>query len=454
MPSSGEFHSERSENVTESQDAQHGSDARCGVTGLPNRKSLKLSLAAAVLSAGQSGSGPALIALRLHSLGRVERRLGPKARNEALCVLSDRVRELLKEGDLLGRTGPEDFLYLLKSAETMVSVERLVGRILEALRSPISIGGESIIVQGTVGVACYPEAGRDSEVLMRNSESALHIAQEQDAPYRFWCEGIGEEAEERRSLGRDLAEAIEHDQLELHFQPMVDAETGEVQGMEALARWLRPGHGWIPPLEFFAVAEECGVLESLEEWVLRRAASIHANWQRRGLSRGRLSINCVPSFLAQPSFADRVLSILDMQGLDGRSVEFEVDESSLGANATIRIESLEALRAHGMRVAIDDFRMVALRSEQLAAFPVDRLKMARDCVPNEEGKDDCDEVASRIIELGAELGLDVSGKGIEDAWQRDFLLSKGCRTMQGYLFARPMSPLEAAVLLRRGYIDL
>ncbi len=453
MPLDGEPLPDRRPDVSVSKDGGQGNTSVCPLTGLPDREALMLCLAAAVLAAGRSRAGPTLVSVRLRSLREIEARLGSEARDEAIRTLSDRLREFIRPGAFLARTGGEQFAILLEVAEDVLETENRLGRILEALHLPLEIGAESVSVQSWAGVARFPEGGRESVLLMLNSEAALLIAHEQNVPYRFWYDGLGESAQEKKSLETDLAEAIEHDQLELHFQPLVDAGTGEIQGMEALARWRRPGYGWVPPLEFFPVAQACGLLEALEEWVLRRAASIHSDWRRRGISRGRLSINCVPSFLARPSFAPMVLSILDLQGLDGHAVEFEVAENSLGAGSTVRIESLKSLRENGMRVAIDNFEWGHLSERQLAELPVDRLKIARECVARSAVQAGDGRTALSIIQVAKDLGLDVSAEGVETAAQRDFLVASGCRVMQGFFFARPMTPLDAAVLLRRGSID-
>ncbi|MFK7897847.1 MAG: putative bifunctional diguanylate cyclase/phosphodiesterase [Myxococcota bacterium] len=431
-----------------------GEDARCPVTGLPDRKAFGLGLAAAVLSAGRSSHGPVVMSLRVEGLLALENRLGRAARESALRMASGRIRENVRPSILVARNNTDEFAILIPDGESVVAIESRVSRILAALHEPMELGSERVALGSTIGVARFPEAGRESELLMNHADAALRVAQNQNASYRFWYEGLGASAQERQSLEKELREAIEHDQLELHFQPMVDTETGEIQGMESLARWRRPGYGWVPPLEFFAVAKDCGVLVELEEWIVRRAASVHANWRRRGISRGRVSINCVPSFLARPNFEKIVLSILDKQGLDGSAVEFEVEQSSLFPESAIRLESLESLRASGIHVTVDDFGASSFPESRLIALPVDRLKLAASCLPGPGSGPVQGPSIRQIAEMAAELKIEISAKGVEHASQRAFLREQGCPAMQGYLCGRPMTPLDAAVLLRRGYVDL
>ena len=412
--------------------------------------------------AGQRAATPALItikvlSLRVRSFGSQRSQIDAESRTQMIKTLTRRLRDLVRPSEYLALTGKDQFSILVQEPSSVVDVESRVLRILEVLHSSIDFGSDSMLARCSAGIALMPEEAGEPEALFRNSEAALRIADEQDASYRFWYDGLGVPFSEKRALERDLAEAIEADQLELHFQPLVDGETREILGMEALARWRRPGYGWIPPLAFFSVAKEAGLLEQLEEWVLRRAASIHSTWRKRGISRGRLSINCVPSFLARSSFAPMVLSNLALQDLDGEAVEFEVVEESFRPGASIQVESLISLRESGMRVAIDDFRWGHLDEQSLAELPVDRLKIAPTCLPG-AGDPSLSPVdgsaALSIIRVAQKLNLDVSAEGVETEAQRNFLLDHGCRVMQGFLFSKPVTPLDAAVLLRRGQIDI
>jgi EAL domain-containing protein (putative c-di-GMP-specific phosphodiesterase class I) len=287
------------------------------------------------------------------------------------------------------------------------------------------------------------------------AEQALHVAKATGrAQYRFFDEEINARAASRLSLEADLRRGIANGELRLHFQPKVNAASGSIVGAEALVRWQHPERGLVQPAEFIAAAEETGLIAPLTDWVLDSACRTLREWLDAGLPCVPLSVNLAASSLADTTLVSRLDALMQRFGLQASSLMLEMTETMLMSDAESGVALLDTLRARGYGLALDDFGTGYSSLSYLKRFPIDELKIDRSFIIDAArgGRDGA--VAAAIIALGAELGLRVLGEGVETPEQSAFLLRRGCKIQQGYLFSRPLTAQAMEQLFRAGPIKL
>jgi diguanylate cyclase (GGDEF)-like protein len=391
---------------------------RDGLTGLPNRALVEQRIAAT--------DAPATVALiDLDDFKRVNDSLGHATGDELLTIVGERLRNVVRRGDVVARLGADEFAVLALGLEDR---EAFVERLFGALAEPVALAGKRLNLRASVGVA---DRGAD---LLRNADLAMQAAK---AAGTNRCAVFSEEmhvaAMARLDRREQLERAIEGEELVLHFQPIVSLDGGDPVGFEALVRWQHPERGMLSPAEFIPLAEETGLIVPLGAWVLREACRVAATWS----GAPYLSVNVSSGQLEQPGFADEVEAVLAETGLAARRLVLEVTERSLVGAA--EAERLQALRRLGVRLAIDDFGTGYSSLDYLRRFPMDVLKIDRSFT--------CDAAAGdpllrAIVAMGHSLGLVLVPEGIEDAGQADALRELGCRLGQGFHYGRP-APADA-----------
>ncbi len=382
------------------------------LTGLPNRALVEQRVAAA-------GAPPTLALIDLDDFKRVNDSLGHAAGDQLLTVMGERLRNVVRGGDVVARLGGDTFAVLALGLEDRDAfVERLFG----ALAEPVALGGKRLQLRASVGVA---DTGAD---LLRNADLALNAAKAGSSRCAYFSEEMHVAAMARLDRREQLEQAIEREELVLHFQPIVSLDAGEPVGFEALVRWQHPERGLLSPAEFIPLAEETGLIVPLGAWVLRDACRQATAWP----GTPYLSVNISSGQLEQPGFADAVEAVLAETGLPADKLVLEVTERSLVGAA--EAERLQALRRLGVRLAIDDFGTGYSSLDYLRRFPMDVLKIDRSFT--------CDAAAGdpllrAIVAMGQSLGLVLVPEGIEDASQADALRELGCRLGQGFHYGRP-----------------
>jgi EAL domain-containing protein (putative c-di-GMP-specific phosphodiesterase class I) len=317
------------------------------------------------------------------------------------------------------------------------------------------VPSRELIVNASIGIAIFPSDGDDVETLLRNADTAMYKAKEEGKhAHRFYAPELNSEARSRLALENDLNRALERKEFILHFQPVVDGATGKILGAEALVRWRHAQRGLVPPSDFIPLAEETGLIQSLGEWVLRAACRQSQAWQRAGHPLLRMAVNASPRQFWHADLAAVVEAALDETGFPGDHLDLEITESCLLRDVDGIIDTLERIRALGVRISLDDFGTGYSSLSVLKRLPLDALKIDRsfvsDCIP--ETGDAM--IASAIIALGQSLNLGIVAEGVEETEQREFLLERNCRVMQGFFFSRPLESEDFAVLLEQGRIDL
>ena len=327
------------------------------------------------------------------------------------------------------------------------SIDRLAREILGAITQPICIDGNEFMPSTSIGIAIAPDDGADGGVLLRNADLALYRAKEAGrGTYAFFEESLNQRAQERRQLESDLRIGLEQGQFELHYQPLFDLEQNRISSFEALLRWKHPTRGLVSPTEFVPVAEDTGLIVPLGAWVIREACARAAQWPDRFVWRST-SRRC--SSTAGPS-TRRSFNALANSGLAPNRFEVEITESIFleGSEATLKL--LHSLRSLGIRVALDDFGTGYSSLSYLQSFPFDKLKIDRSFIQNLLTREGASAIVRAITELANALNIETTAEGVEETAQLMELRAHGCSSVQGFLFAEPMTAEDVERLFREG----
>jgi len=418
------------------------------LTELPNRLLFHDRLEQAVRQA--EGEVVAVLLLDLGDFRAINDSLGIGIGDRTLHVIGERLSAAAGPTATVARISGDEFGVLLPQLDSAEDTLAVAERLIEAGEAPLEIDGHTIPVRLRMGLSTYPDQARSANLLIEQADAAMYEAKDEGVSYRFFSEELTERARERVQLGAELRQALDSGGLAIHYQPQVDLRTGAWQGLEALLRWPHPTRGWIPPGRFIPVAERAGLMVQLGTWVLDQACEAYQSWLAAGRDWGLLAVNITAPELADPTFVDRTLATLARTGLPAERLELEITESLLVDTSREIIDRLEALRGHGIRVAVDDFGTGYSALSYLKDLPVDRLKIDRSFVNGVEQDPQSATITRAILALGHSLGLEVIAEGIETEAQRLELAQAGCEQGQGFLFARPAPLSELAQGLPAG----
>ncbi|HVE65697.1 MAG TPA: bifunctional diguanylate cyclase/phosphodiesterase, partial [Thermoanaerobaculia bacterium] len=345
----------------------------------------------------------------------------------------------------------DEFVVLLSEAEEKEDAAIIARRMLRAIAEPHAIEHHDLHVTTSIGVSVYPDDGRDAETLIKNADTAMYQAKENGRQsYQFFKSSMNAVAVERQSIEEGLRRAIERRELTVHYQPKVSLRTGAITGSEALLRWTHPTRGPVPPDVFIPVAEACGLIQPIGNWVLREACRQARVWGDAGLPAGTMAVNVSALELRNEKFVKGVFAALDESGLDPELLELELTESALMKNLEATAAILRTLRKRGVKVAVDDFGTGYSGLSYLRKFQVDALKIDRSFVREISSAPDETSIVTAVISMGRSLKLRLIAEGVETREQLEFLQSQGCDEGQGFYFSKPVPPEELATLLGSG----
>ncbi|MBI5486646.1 MAG: EAL domain-containing protein [Deltaproteobacteria bacterium] len=421
------------------------------LTGLPNRLLFRDRLEQGVVRARRYDHAVGVLALDFDRLKEVNDRLGHEAGDELLRGAAARLGEGLGAGDTLARTGGDEFALVCAELAGVSEAEAIARRILESFVRPFTVGGREWRASASVGVAVFPDHGRDGDELLRRADLALYEAKGAGRNgFRVWSPTLGRIAQAGRKLGERLRRALAEKQFLLHYQPQVDLASGEVVAVEALVRWLDPERGLVAAAEFLPVAEETGLIEPLGEWVLRTACAQNAAWRAAGLPRVPVTVNISPRQLLAPGLVERIREALERTRLAPEDLEVEVTEDAARQDARQAAETLRGLRDLGVGLAIDDLGTGRTSLLFLTAWPGRTLKIGQALVRDLGTAPENRTIVEGILALARAVGVErVVAEGVESAAQADLLRTLGCRAAQGYYFARPATAQACATFLAR-----
>ena len=355
-----------------------------------------------------------------------------------LKLSADRIRHCLRPGDIAIRLGADEFLVLLPAIRDTQDLLGLIEGLQRRLHDPADIGQERVRLSASIGVSLYPEHGQTPDSLISAADNAMHEAKRRGRNgYLFHSPDMTAQTRERMLLEQGLLKAIEQQQFRLLYQPMTDLADGHLSGLEALIRWQHPSLGMISPDRFIPVAEECGLIEPLGEWVMRTACRQGQQWLAEGLAVPRLSVNVSVREMRSHDYVERVTAILAETGFPAERLEIEVTESIIqSVDHSLRL--FTRLKALGVQIAIDDFGTGFSSLSLLRSLPIDRIKIDRAFVQALPDDKHSRELCRTIVQLASSLGMAVTAEGIETQPQRKFLQSLRCEEGQGNLFSHPL----------------
>jgi len=424
------------------------------LTDLPNRTLFLDRLEHALARARREvGSITGVLYIDLDRFKNVNDSLGHEAGDQLLIQVGRRLRGSIREADTPARLGGDEFAVLVEGVVEMTDVVVVAQRIRDALREPVTIGGKEIFVNPSIGVAGSADGREDASELLRNADTAMYRAKEQrSGPCVIFEPKMHAAVMRRIDLDADLARAVERNEFELHFQPVVRLVGEAVDGAEALVRWRHPAKGLISPAEFIGVAEETGQIVPLGRWVLKEAIRQAKAWQAADPSRGAftLSVNVSARQLQDPDLVGQLTGMLYETGFSPANLVLEITESVLMQDMPGTVATLRELKDLGLRLAIDDFGTGYSSLGYLRRFPVDVLKIDRSFIEGVNEGTEQSAVARAIIGLSDALHLTTVAEGIETEAQLRALRELGCQLGQGYLFSRPLPALAFEALLLRG----
>ena len=405
------------------------------LTGLPNRTVLREELDRA-LAAARRGETLALLCLDLDRFKPVNDTYGHAVGDELLRQVAARLRECVREVDVVARMGGDEFAVVQRRGSQPYGSTRLAQRIIDVLTKPFDVEGHVVHIGTSVGIALAPDDGRDPETLQRNADLALYRAKNDGrGTFGYFEPAMNHRIEARRGIENDLRSAIAESRLHLVHQPRIDLADGRVIGVEALLRWAHPERGTVSPAEFIPLAEETGLIVPIGRWVLEQACRDALSWP----AHVPVAVNVSAVQFARGSVLPDVLAALAATGLPPRRLELEVTESSMIKDAASALSVLHTLREKGVRVALDDFGTGYSSLSHLRSFPFDHLKIDRSFVRDAPERPDLRAIIRGATVLASGMQMQTTAEGVETKEQMRIVRALGCNSAQGYLFSRPVA---------------
>jgi diguanylate cyclase (GGDEF)-like protein/PAS domain S-box-containing protein len=421
------------------------------LTSLPNRLLLNDRITQSIAVARRQKKHLAVIFLDLDRFKYINDSLGHAIGDELLQSISKRLLANVRGSDTVSRQGGDEFVILLAEIARPEDAAISAQKLLHSLSAPHSLGGQELRIDGSIGISVYPADGQDAEKLIKNADTAMYHAKESGRNnFQFFKADMNLKAVERQSLEGNLRCALEREEFQLHYQPIVNLESGEITGAEALIRWQQPDRGLVPPAQFVPIAEDCGLILPIGRWVLREACRQARAWQDAGLPPLPIAVNVSAVEFRDKGFVEGVRKVLSETGLSAQYLELELTEGVLMEDAESAASVLLELKAMGVRIAIDDFGTGYSSLSYLRKFPIDALKIDRSFIHQDTTDPDESTIVSAVIAMGRSLKLRVVAEGVETLEELTILRALQCDEAQGFYFSRPVAAAQFADLLQKG----
>ena len=437
--------------VTQSAMAEHkvmemaSSDS---LTGLANRGHFLIELGRLMARARRDGKAFAVCFIDLDRFKSINDSRGHEAGDELLKLMARRLRQALRESDLVARLGGDEFVVLIEDDIGAANLTRVAQKLLDAIAEPVNLADCSFQVTCSLGIAQFPRDGADAATLMRHADAAMYLAKSRGKNnLQFYTDELADESARQFVLDTELRQALERNELLLHYQPKIDLTHMRMVGVEALVRWKHPQRGLVPPGEFITLAEERGLIVALGRWVMQAACKQLRAWRQAGLSTVPVAINLSARRFASDALVDDIVGALREHGLAPSDIEVELTESTLMAEPERAGEVLRRLDDMGVRVSIDDFGTGYSSLSYLKRVPAQTVKIDRSFIQGLPDDKDDRAIVQAVIAMAHSLGLSVVAEGVETQAQLAMLRDQGCDEVQGYLLARPMPAADLALRL-------
>ncbi|OLS33420.1 bifunctional diguanylate cyclase/phosphodiesterase [Bacillus sp. MRMR6] len=418
------------------------------LTGLPNRKFFNEHLATTIKKASLNDK-LTLLFIDLDQFKYVNDSLGHNIGDQLLNEVGKRIRNCVRNKDMVARHAGDEFIILLENVSKHES-DDIADRILSSLAAPFFIKEHEIFISASIGISIYPTDGRDSATLIKNADVAMYNAKDYGKNnYKYYSLDIENSNHRKISIINGLHKALENKEFELYYQPKIITSSQSVYGVEALLRWNHPKHGPISPAEFIPIAEETGMIIPIGEWVLQEACKNYKEWELQGIAPQSLCINLSPRQLRDPQLLNKIKLILEEHHFIAQHLEIEITESVAIDNFEDTISKLNQIRETGIKVALDDFGTGYSSLNYLRQFPIDALKIDRTFINEVMVNSQTAAIVKSIISIAHSLQLPVIAEGVETEEQFNFLYDLDCDFLQGYFISPPVPMSKIEDILRK-----
>jgi len=430
------------------------------LTGLPNRSMFMNYLTETIATSKKQGQKSSLLFLDLDDFKNINDTLGHQAGDILLQEIASRLSTTLRKSeslkskntanDLVARLGGDEFIILLNDIDGPFDATAVADRVLKKLQQPISIFDNQVYANCSIGITLYPDDAEDADNLIKNADIAMYHAKEQGKNhYQFYSNQLNTDMQKRLIMNANLRVALENDFFFIHYQPKVDAQTGNIIGLEALLRWQDSELGMVSPEQFIPVAEESGLITPITEWVFNEVCKQCIAWQEQKISTVPIAVNVSSIQFKRRDLVDMIKTSLQRTGLAASNIEIELTETSLLDDTTDAIQILNGLNQLGINVALDDFGTGYSSLNYLNQLPIHTLKIDRSFVHKITSLDHEYAIVDAIIALAHALDLQVVAEGVETTTQLEYLKLRNCDVIQGYLFSKPLPANEIADILKQ-----
>lgn len=426
------------------QDLQHAT-THDALTELPNRVLLQDRIRQSLAAAERNGTLLAVAYVDLDNFKNINNSLGHHVGDEVLKVMARRLTGCLRDGDTIARIGGDEYVVSLPDIHSSVNLFQIAKKMLNAISIPLEIAGRELHITASIGIAIYPEHGKDVDTLMRHADLAMYNAKHLGRNrHQVFVEHMSEQVQQQVQLEDEMWRALGGNEFVLYYQPIIDLKTGAIVGAEALLRWPNTHGTWMSPSDFIPMCERCGLIAPLSEWVLTEACSQLQSWRDSGhvMNNFTMAVNLSPRHFASSGLPGVIGEVIEHSEIDPRWLHLDISESLLtGMSESIRT-NFEGIKKLGIKFSLDDFGTGFSSLGYLRNYPIDLLKIDRSLIRGLPDDADHAAIVTTIIALGNSLGLTVVAKGVETDEQVEFLRKQGCHQAQGFLFSRPLPPEE------------
>jgi len=391
----------------------------------------------------------------LDNYRKVNNAYGLDVGNELLRSIVEKIKHYIREKDAISRIDGDEFLLLLSDTDGKEAAKIIARRIQDIFKQPFYIFGHEIFITASIGIILTPGIYKDYFELFQRGNSAIYEAKNRGRnQYRFFEEVTNEKLIQRYNMGNDLRRAILQNEFVLFFQPVVNANTGNLKGLEALIRWHHPHKGIIPPLDFIPIAEESELIVPIGNWVLETACLQNKLWQNKGYPHIFVAVNVSAHQLQHRDFFDRVYKALINSKLEAKYLELEITESAWMASMETASQTLLKLKAMGVRISLDDFGTHYSSLSYLKYFPIDKIKIDKSFIGDINKDFKNESIISAIITLSQKMKIELVAEGVEKCEQLDYLRQQGCELIQGYLYSKPLPSVQIEEFVKRSEIKI
>lgn len=422
------------------------------LTQLPNRSLAESRLERKIEQAQRDAHQIAVLFIDLDRFKAVNDSFGHLVGDELLCAVSERLGKRVREGDTLGRLGGDEFILLVNPLAETQDAAVIARDFIAALSEPFRLSDErEVFIGGSIGISLYPQDGETVSELMKNADAAMYLAKQSGRnQFSFYTKELNAGARAQLAMENELRRAVQQNELILHYQPKVDLRSGQICGVEALARWRLADGSFVSPAEFIPLAERSSLILSIGNWVIEHVCWQIRNWLDEGLPDVCVAINISARQFRSGNLDKLVAQALDKHGVEARHLELELTESMLMQEPEHAVETMQKLKQLGVKISLDDFGTGYSSFSYLSRFPIDTLKIDQSFIRDLIAEPNAAEIASAIIGLAHRMNLRVVAEGVETEAQLAYLLEKDSDEIQGFHFSKALAPHDLATLLRSG----